>query len=76
VRLQISDDGRGFPFHGAFDLQALNAMQQGPRTLKERVAELQGRLLLRTGETGTELSIALPLLPDSMGDVAPAADNG
>ena len=76
VRLQISDDGRGFPFHGAFDLQALNAMQQGPRTLKERVAELQGRLLLRTGETGTELSVALPLVPDSIGDVAPAADNG
>jgi NarL family two-component system sensor histidine kinase LiaS len=76
LRLRIIDDGRGFPYHGTFDLQTLNAMNQGPRTLKERVAELQGRLLLRTGETGTELSVALPLLPDSKGDVAPAADNG
>ncbi len=73
VRLQISDDGHGFPFEGTFDLQALNAMHQGPLTLKERVAELQGRLLLRTSETGTELSIELPLAPTSTEDVAPAA---
>ncbi len=73
VRLQISDDGRGFPFRGTFDLQALNAMNQGPLTLKERVAELQGRLLLRTSDTGTELSIELPLVPRSAEDVAPAA---
>jgi signal transduction histidine kinase len=73
VRLQIIDDGRGFPFHGTFDLEALNAMNQGPLTLKERVAELQGRLLLRTSETGTELSIQLPLAPTSIEDAAPAA---
>ena len=73
LRLRIIDDGRGFPFHGTFDLQALNAMNQGPLTLKERVAELQGRLQLRTSETGTELSIELPLAPASTEDVAPAA---
>jgi signal transduction histidine kinase len=76
LRLRIIDDGRGFSYHGTFDLQTLNAMNQGPRTLKERVAELQGRLLLRTGETGTELSITLPIVPGSMEDVAPAAGNG
>ncbi len=70
VRLRIIDDGRGFPFHGTFDLQALNAMNQGPLTLKERVAELQGRMLMRTSEAGTELSIALPLSPTSAEDVA------
>ena len=48
-------------------------MHQGPITLKERVAELQGRLLLRTGDTGTEVSIELPLAPASTEDVAPAA---
>jgi signal transduction histidine kinase len=73
VRLRILDDGSGFPFHGTFDLQALNATNRGPLTLKERVAELQGRLLLRTGETGTELSIELPLAPASTEDAAPAA---
>jgi signal transduction histidine kinase len=74
VRLRIADDGSGFPFHGAFDLRALDAMNLGPLTLKERVAELHGRLLLRTGETGTELLIDLPLAPASTGDVAPASD--
>jgi signal transduction histidine kinase len=73
VHLRIVDDGRGFPFHGTFDLPALNAMNQGPRALKERVADLQGRLQLRTGETGTELSIALPFAPTSPEDVAPEA---
>ena len=73
VRLQISDDGRGFPLHGTFDLETLNAMNQGPLTLKERVAELQGRLVLRTSETGTELSIALPLAPASAEEIAEAA---
>jgi NarL family two-component system sensor histidine kinase LiaS len=74
VRLRISDDGRGFPFHGTFDLQALNEMNAGPLTLKERVAELHGQLVLQTGETGTELSIDLPLAPASAEDVAPEAD--
>ena len=49
-------------------------MSQGPLTLRERVAELHGRMLLRTGGTGTELSIGLPLPPAPPGDVAAAAD--
>jgi NarL family two-component system sensor histidine kinase LiaS len=72
LRLRITDDGRGFPYRGTFDLQTLNAMNRGPLALKERVAELQGRLLLKTGETGTELSIVLPLVPASTEDAAPA----
>ena len=63
LRLTIADDGRGFPFRGTYDLDALNAMNEGPLTLKERVAELRGALELRSSETGTELSIALPLTP-------------
>jgi len=38
-------------------------MNQGPLTLRERVAELRGALELRSSDTGTELSIALPLVP-------------
>jgi signal transduction histidine kinase len=63
LQLTITDDGRGFPFRGTFDLAALNAMNEGPLTLKERVAEMRGALELRSSETGTELSIALPLTP-------------
>jgi len=63
LRVTIADDGRGFPFRGTFDLAALNAMNEGPLTLKERVAEMRGALEIRSSETGTELSIALPLTP-------------
>jgi signal transduction histidine kinase len=61
IELRISDDGRGFAFQGTYDLRALNAMDDGPLTLKERVAELGGTLQLTSTETGTELLITLPL---------------
>jgi signal transduction histidine kinase len=62
LHIEIVDDGRGFPFRGTYDLTMLNALNRGPLTLKERVAELQGDLKLRSMETGTELSISLPLV--------------
>jgi signal transduction histidine kinase len=61
LRLRIADDGRGFPFQGTYDLAALNGMNDGPLTLKERVADLGGDLQLTSTETGTELVITLPL---------------
>jgi signal transduction histidine kinase len=60
-RLEICDDGHGFPFYGTYDLNRLNALNRGPLTLKERVAGLRGDLHLRSTEAGTELSIRLPL---------------
>jgi signal transduction histidine kinase len=60
LQLEIVDDGRGFPFRGTYDLNALNEMNRGPLTLKERVAELRGDLRLKSLETGSELSIRLP----------------
>jgi signal transduction histidine kinase len=61
IQLEIADDGRGFPFVGTYNLAALNAMDKGPLTLRERVAELQGELELRSTNTGTELVIRVPL---------------
>ena len=58
--LRIADDGRGFPFQGTYDLAALNGMNHGPLTLKERVADLGGSLQLTSTDTGTELVIKLP----------------
>ena len=60
LRVDIVDDGRGFPFRGTYDLNALNEMNRGPLTLKERVGELHGDLELRSKDTGTELLIRLP----------------
>ena len=61
VDIHIVDDGHGFPFHGTFTLSALSSMNEGPLTLRERVAELRGDLTLETSETGSDLRITLPL---------------
>ena len=61
LRLEIIDDGRGFPFHGTYDLPGLNQMDEGPLTLKERVAQLAGDLTLKSMDTGTALRMRLPL---------------
>jgi signal transduction histidine kinase len=60
VHLDISDDGRGFPFRGTYDLARLNEMDEGPRTLKERVAHLAGDLTLKSMDTGTALRMRVP----------------
>lgn len=61
IVLRIVDDGKGFPFHGTYDLDALEGLDKGPLTLRERVAELGGGLQLTSSATGTELAITLPL---------------
>ena len=63
LRLRVADDGRGFPFQGTYDLAALNGMNDGPMTLKERVADLGGDLQLTSADTGTELVITLSFAP-------------
>jgi signal transduction histidine kinase len=61
IRLRIADDGHGFAFRGTYDLAALNGMNDGPLTLRERIADLGGELSLTSAENGTELVITLPL---------------
>jgi signal transduction histidine kinase len=60
VGLRVEDDGRGFPFQGVFDLAALNARRIGPLSLKERIANLRGDLVLHSSSQGTVLEISLP----------------
>jgi signal transduction histidine kinase len=61
VRLRVADDGRGFPFQGTYNLEALNRMNGGPLTLKERIAELSGDMTLVSTDTGTELRFTVPM---------------
>jgi signal transduction histidine kinase len=62
VHLSIADDGKGFPFTGTYDLEWLERMDQGPVTLRERVAALQGELTLTSSkQAGSELLITVPL---------------
>jgi signal transduction histidine kinase len=59
LQLAIEDDGKGYPFHGSFDLPALSAMEKGPLTLRERVAALGGNLQLETSSAGTRVVMTL-----------------
>ncbi|HEX8169828.1 MAG TPA: sensor histidine kinase [Thermoanaerobaculia bacterium] len=61
VRIDVSDDGDGFPFHGRYDLRSLVAANQGPRTLKERVTSLGGSMIIDSSAAGARLEIRVPL---------------
>jgi signal transduction histidine kinase len=61
VTIVVADNGRGFGFQGRFDLPALNRLNVGPVTLKERVASLGGTLTIDSGSAGARLEIAVPV---------------
>ncbi len=65
VSIEVSDDGKGFPFVGSYDLATLNTLQSGPLTLKERVAELGGDLRISSGPAGADLRITVPFVPEA-----------
>jgi signal transduction histidine kinase len=60
VRIIVEDDGCGFPFHGRYDLAALDERRRGPVSLKERVASLNGTLILTSTLSGSRLDIDVP----------------
>lgn len=59
--IRVRDDGIGFPFRGRYNLAALMEKQQGPAVLGERVAALNGDLIVESTEQGASLEISLPL---------------
>ncbi|MCU1348775.1 MAG: multi-sensor signal transduction histidine kinase, partial [Acidobacteria bacterium] len=60
VRVDIQDDGRGFPFHGRYELAQLVADGLGPWSLKERVTALGGELAIDSSPRGARVEIRLP----------------
>ena len=63
VRIVVEDNGRGFPFHGRFDLPALAARGGGPASIMSRVSTLSGSLVLTSRPTGSRLEIEVPVRP-------------
>ena len=61
LRIQVTDDGRGFGFDGTYDLAELDQRASGPVTLKERVTELGGGLTVTSSRSGADLVMTLPL---------------
>jgi signal transduction histidine kinase len=59
VTAVVSDNGRGFPFKGRYDLDRLISSRMGPTTLTERVAQLGGALVIDSSVQGTQVGISL-----------------
>lgn len=59
VDLRVSDNGRGFPFTGRFELADLDG--RGPRTLQERVVTLGGSLTIDSSTSGAAVIARVPL---------------
>ena len=59
ARIDVEDDGTGFPFTGKYDLPRLQADLRGPRTLKERVAALGGHLVLESTPSGSKIEMRI-----------------
>jgi signal transduction histidine kinase len=59
AEIRVRDDGRGFPFHGTYSLDQLNAARLGPVTLKERVASLGGELALHSTPAGSTIEVRI-----------------
>ena len=61
IWIEVSDDGVGFPFHGRRTLQEVRESGVGPAVLAERVAALNGDLVLESTGTGATVKISIPL---------------
>lgn len=66
IRIVVQDNGRGFPFHGRFDLAGLTARAAGPKSIMARIASLGGTLLLVSSPSGSRLEIDLPVRPRAL----------
>lgn len=61
VYVLVEDNGRGFAFSGRYDLARLREIKRGPVTLKERVASLDGELIIESTPRGSRVEIQLPM---------------
>lgn len=61
IRIDVSDDGSGFPFQGRRTLQQVRESGVGPSMLAERVAALNGDLTVESTGSGATLQISIPL---------------
>jgi len=61
LRLAITDDGRGFGFHGRREHAELSTSNLGPRSLRARVEAAKGQLAIESKASGSRLEITLPI---------------
>jgi signal transduction histidine kinase len=57
----VEDDGSGFPFSGAYNLDELEILRLGPRSIKRRVRTLGGDLTIHSRPPeGTTVRVHIP----------------
>ncbi|MFO0365247.1 MAG: sensor histidine kinase [Acidobacteriota bacterium] len=62
LELSIEDDGTGFPFSGAYTLEELELLRLGPVSIRRRLRNLGGEMLLDSQPgKGASLKIRVPL---------------
>ena len=61
LHVTVWDDGHGFSFHGRHDLSALEALNLGPVSLRQRVQSLGGGLTIDSTPSGSRLEMTLPM---------------
>jgi signal transduction histidine kinase len=60
-KVEIEDDGRGFPFSGRLSQRELDSMGKGPLVIKERVRLIEGELTIESNPGhGSRLEITVP----------------
>jgi signal transduction histidine kinase len=66
-RVEIEDDGRGFPFSGRLSQDELDSMGKGPLVIKERVRLIEGELTIESNPgRGSRLEITVPQRQDAI----------
>ncbi len=60
ICINVTDDGKGFPFIGRYAMNELQEMQHGPAALQERVVSLGGSLIVDSSDQGSRIEIHLP----------------
>ncbi len=61
LRIVVSDDGRGFPFRGRVEHEALVKGNAGPASLRDRVTALEGRMAVESSSAGSRVEFAIPM---------------
>jgi signal transduction histidine kinase len=63
LRITVDDDGQGFAFTGIRGHAELTASNVGPRSLRERVTALGGRIEVESHAAGARVELSIPLRP-------------
>ena len=61
MHIDVSDNGTGFPFQGRLTLDEMRESKSGPTVLAERVASLNGNLVVDSTESGATVRMTVPL---------------